>query len=405
MRVLVAFSICNHTALAGSRVAVPLAALELGASPFAVGLLLSFYGLLPMFLSVPGGRWVDRVGMRTPMLAGSALLAFGVVVPFLAWDIGGLYLASVTIGLGFMAFHIAIQKAAGLIGGVDLRKLNFSLLAIGFSVSGFIGPTLSGVAIDLFGHRLAFGVLALAPLAAFLGLRHYPFAKQLPHGPAPGPAPDAQGRLLDLIGTPELKRLYVSVVLLSSAWDVHQFLVPLYGARIGLSASKIGLVLSAFSLATFVVRLALPVITRHVAEWPLILAAMATSTIVYLLYPFFVSMPAMIALSFALGLGLGTAQPMVMVVLHHASPPERIGEAAGLRLTLVNGTQTFLPTAFGAFGSVFGVAAIFWGLATMVGGGAWYAGRGLRAEGRLGRAALRPAAHADATDPDDESRT
>src|SRR5690606_9593089 len=170
------------------------------------------------------------------------------------------------------------------------------------------------------GPRAAFAALALAPLAACLGLRRYPFAQRLPHTlpSAPGASPDAPGRLLDLVGTPELKRLYLSVVLLSSAWDVHQFLVPLYGARIGLSASKIGLVLSAFSLATFVVRLALPVISRRVAEWPLILAAMATSTIVYLLYPLFVSMPAMIALSFALGLGLGTAQPMMMVVLHHA---------------------------------------------------------------------------------------
>ncbi len=402
MRSLVGFSICNHTALAGSRVAVSLGALELGASPFAIGLLLSFYGLLPMFLSVPGGRWIDRVGMRLPMLAGSGLLMFGVVVPFLAWDIGGLYLASVTMGLGFMAFHLAIQKAAGVIGGVASRKVNFSLLALGFSVSGFLGPTLTGVAIDLLGHRPAFGLLALAPLAALLGLRRFPFAVQLPHQPAPEVDAAAPARVLDLLGTPELRRLYLSVALLSSAWDVHQFLVPLYGAQIGLSASKIGLVLGAFALATFVVRMALPAITRHVAEWPLILAAMAAATVVYLLYPFFPALEAMLVLSFALGLGLGTAQPMVMVVLHHVSPPERIGEAAGLRLTLVNGTQTFLPSAFGAFGNVFGVAAIFWGLAVLVGGGAWHAGRGLQSEGRLARAALRPTHRASASGPDDE---
>ena len=98
-----------------------LAALELDASPFAIGLLLSFYGLLPMFLAVPGGRWIDRIGMRVPMLAGTGLLAFGVAVPFVIWDIGALYLASVTIGLGFMAFHLATQKAAGLIGGAAAR--------------------------------------------------------------------------------------------------------------------------------------------------------------------------------------------------------------------------------------------------------------------------------------------
>ncbi|MCL4185666.1 MAG: MFS transporter [Burkholderiaceae bacterium] len=389
MRALVACSICNHTALAGSRVAVSLAAIEIGASPFAIGLLLSFYGLLPMFLSVPCGRWIDRIGMRTPMLAGSGLLVFGIVVPFLAWDIGALYLASVTIGVAFMAFQLAIQKAAGVIGGEPARTANFSLLALGFSVSGFIGPALSGVAIDLAGHRAVFGLLALAPLAAWVALRRYPFALHLPHEAVPEPGPDAPTRVLDLLGTAELRRLYLSVALLSSAWDVHQFLVPLYGAGAGLSASQIGLVLSAFALATFVVRLALPAISRRVAEWPLILAAMGMATVVYLLYPFFAAPLPMTALSFALGLGLGVSQPMVMVVLHRVSPPERIGEAAGLRLTMVNGTQTFLPVSFGAFGSAFGVASIFWGMAALVGGGAWYAGRDLRAQRRRERGALR----------------
>jgi hypothetical protein len=73
----------------------------------------------------------------------------------------------------------------------------------------------------------------------------------------------------------------------------------------------------------------------------------------------------------------------MMSVLHRVSPPDRIGEAAGLRMTLINGTQTFLPTTFGAFGGLFGLSAIFWGMALLIGGGAWYTGRGLHAEGRL----------------------
>jgi MFS family permease len=161
--------------------------------------------------------------------------------------------------------------------------------------------------------------------------------------------------------------------------------VPLYGASIGLSASKIGLVLGAFSAATFVVRLALPIITRKLAEWTMVLAAMAAATLVYLVYPLFPTLSGMLVLSFVLGLGLGVGQPMIMVVLHRVAPPNRIGEAAGLRSTLINGTQTFLPTTFGAFGGIFGLSAIFWGMAALIGAGACYAGRGLYAEGRLGR--------------------
>lgn len=375
MRTLLIYSILNHSAFAGSRVAVSLAGLELKASPFAIGLILSFYSLLPMFLSVAGGRFVDRAGPRLPMLGGALLLSLGVAMPFLAWDIAALFLASVLIGLGFMSFHLCMQKAAGDLGGDAQRKANFSLLALGFSVSGFVGPTGAGVLIDAIGHRGTFAVLALLPLVASLGLLRYPFSERLPHRPpaiAPGNEP---GRVTDLLREPELKRLYVSVALLSSAWDVHQFLVPLYGASLGLSASKIGVVLGCFAAATFVVRLAMPILSRYVSEWPLILWAMATAAAVYAVYPFFPSLSPMLALSFALGLGLGCAQPMVLAVLHRASPAGRVGEAAGLRLTLVNGTQTFLPTAFGALGGAFGLAPLFWGLAAMVGAGAVYAGR------------------------------
>jgi predicted MFS family arabinose efflux permease len=378
MRTLIVLSVLNHTAYGGSRVAMSLAGLQLQASPFAIGLILSFYSLLPAFVSVAAGRWIDRVGMRRPMLMGTALLAFGVCVPFIAWDIGSLYLASVTIGVGFMAFHLCTQKAAGDIGDEGSRKLNFSLLSLGFSISGFLGPTSTGLLIDAIGHRATFGVLVLLPLATLLGLRRFHFirkAQAVP--PVTGEAGDA-GRLTDLLRDPELKRLYVAVVLISASWDVHQFIVPLYGARLGLSASSIGVVLGAFAAATFVIRMALPFLMRRVAEWPLILTAMTTATTIYALYPFFPAFPVMLAMSFVLGLGLGVSQPMILSILHRASPPGRVGEAGGLRLMLINGTQTLLPTTFGAFGAAFGLAPLFWGMSLLVAGGAWYAGRGRR---------------------------
>jgi MFS family permease len=383
IRLLVTLAVLNHTAFAGSRVAVSLGALELGASHFAIGLLLSFYGLLPMFLSVASGRWIDRVGMRVPLLGGTALVAFGVAVPFLIWDIGALYLTSVTVGLGMMAFYLAAQKACGLIGGDAARTANFSLMALGFSISGFLGPTTAGVAIDLIGHRWAFGLLAATALVTFGVLLRSSLTRELPQPVPRAPQPDAPAtRLFDLVATPELKRLYVSVVVLSAAWDVHQFLVPLYGAKLGIPASQIGLVLGAFSIATFLVRMMLPRLARRVGDWPLVLCAMGIAALVYLAYPLFPTLSVMFGLSFLLGLGLGVAQPMIMVVLHRASPPDRLGEAAGLRMTLVNGTQTFLPTAFGAFGATFGLSAIFWGMAVLIAGGGAHVAYGLRGVAR-----------------------
>ncbi len=391
MRRIFAYTLLNHSAFSGSRVAVALAGLELSASPFAIGLILSFYSLLPLFLSVAGGRWVDRVGMRLPMLAGSALLAFGVSVPFLTWDIGSLYLSSITVGLGFMGFHICTQKAAGDLGGEARRKENFSLLAIGYSVSGFVGPTLAGLTIDHFGFRSAFAVLTALPCVTLALIWRFPLSVSPPESaitaPASAqgstqmqsPAPDA-GKLSELFRDPALRRLFIAVVLISASWDVHQFMVPLYGAQHGLSASAIGLVLGTYAVATFVIRLALPWLSRRYSEWRLILIAMWTAFAVYAVYPWFPTLPVMLTLSFVLGLGLGVCQPMILSALHRYAPEGRVGEAVGLRMTLVSATQTALPTAFGALGGALGLAPLFVGMSLLVAGGAVWVRRGLPIE-------------------------
>jgi MFS family permease len=203
----------------------------------------------------------------------------------------------------------------------------------------------------------------------------------LPGGRIAPPDTSTKIRIRDLLSTPELRRLYVVVALISSAWDVHQFLVPLYGARIGLSASGIGLILGAFAIATMVVRMVVPLFLMDVSEWKAILAAMAIAGVVYAIYPSFSSLEALIALSFVLGLGLGVSQPMTLSIMARSAPASRLGEATGLRLMLVNGTQTVLPSAFGALGGVIGIGGLFWGMAILLGAGLVGVGRAVRRAG------------------------
>src|SRR5437879_9186333 len=67
----------GHLAFVGSRMTTALFALQLGASPFTVGALMSLFALLPMLLSVASGRLIDRVGPRRPLAAAFAALACG----------------------------------------------------------------------------------------------------------------------------------------------------------------------------------------------------------------------------------------------------------------------------------------------------------------------------------------
>ena len=69
------------------------------------------------------------------------------------------------------------------------------------------------------------------------------------------------------------------------------------------------------------------------------------------LFPFSNSAPTLMMLSFVLGLGLGASQPMVLSLLHTHAPPGRMGEAAGVRMSLVQSMAVAVPLAFGALGS------------------------------------------------------
>lgn len=359
----VALTALAHTGFGGVRVVMSLAALDQRGSPLVVGSLLSLYSLVPMFLSVSGGRWIDRIGVRRPLFVGLWLMVLGSALAWAPLGLPVLFVTSALVGSGFLLSQLVFQKLVGDAGSShEARRRNFGLLAIGYSISGVAGPTMAGFLYDYLGPHETFLAMTVMPLVVLLALLRH-------RGELPGPAAEipVRRRFFDLLATPGLRRLYLSVALTSSAWDVHQFVVPIYGRGIGLSASDIGLILGAFGLATLVVRIVLPLFLARIPEWPMILSAQAIALLVFAAYPMVERFEALVALSFVLGLGLGLGQPMVLSLLHLVTPPGRVGEAVGLRLMIINATQTALPASFGALGSLFGVGILFWTVGAALG--------------------------------------
>jgi MFS family permease len=178
------------------------------------------------------------------------------------------------------------------------------------------------------------------------------------------------GGAFALLRHPTLRSVFAVNALLSLAWDLHSIFVPIYGAKIGLSASQIGGVLAAFAAGTFAVRFFTPAISRRVREQRVLAIALLCAGAVYLVFPFLQSVAALVALSFALGLGLGLGQPMVLSLLHTHAPPGRVGEAAGVRMSLVNTMAFAAPLVLGAVGASIGIAPVFWSVgACLVTGG------------------------------------
>lgn len=360
-----------HVTFTGGRVALMLHAIALGATPFGVGVVVSLLAVLPMLLSVHAGRWTDRIGIVKPVLFSLAMMVAGGVLPALWPSLPALGLASVLMGTGFMVVHLAINNEVGHATTPENRTAAFSLLALGFSTSTVLGPVIAGSLIDFAGHAVAFLVLAAFSVGALGVLR-------LARRPATARAPSAlpgNPRVVDLFRHPPLRAVFIASGMLSMAWDLFTFMVPIQGARLGLSASTIGFIMGAFGAGTFIIRLVMPRLGRTLSEWRVLTGALIVTAGVYLLFPLFTAVPVLMGLALLLGLGLGSALPMILNVIHRTAPEGRTGEAIGVRSMMINTSQTVLPVLFGALGAALGTIPVFWTLAAILGWGSVFAGR------------------------------
>jgi MFS family permease len=365
---LIALGVANHVVLSGSRIAVSLDALGQGASPALVGLLMALFAFLPMCFGISVGKLADRIGVRRPMLWGCLGCAGGAGLPALLPGLPALFASALLIGFSFMLFQIPAQHATGELGAPGDRAVNFSWLALGYALSGFLGPLVAGFAIDHLGFAWSFALLALMPLVPAIVL-----ARGRPQLPVMRERLDVrEGGMLDLLRHPPLKRLFLVNALFAVGWDLHTIFVPIYGSRIGLSAAQIGMILAAFAAATCVVRLAIPWLARRAGEATLLTLALVCAGIVYIAFPFIASATALGALSFVLGLALGSGQPIVLALLHMHAPPGRIGEAVGMRMSLMQTLAVAVPLVFGALGTSVGLLPVFWSVGVFLGTGGYY---------------------------------
>lgn len=368
---LIGAQICLHAAMTGLRMAAPLMALRAGHSPAAVGLLLALFALSQVFLALPAGRFTDRHGMRRPVqlavmaaMVGNALAAAWPTFPVLC-------VAALLTGAASGLTVIALQRHVGRLAqdASELRQV-FSWLAIGPSISNFLGPFLSGLLIDASGFRAAYAMLALLPVFTWFAV-----AGVQEHAREPAPEGHHRRSSWDLLQDHAFRRLLMINWMLASCWDVHTFVVPVIGHERGLSATVIGSILGAFAIAATVVRMAMPWVSDHLREGRVIGGAMVATALLFALYPMVHTAWLMGLLSVLLGFALGSVQPMVMSTLHQITPHHRHGEALGLRSMAINGSSVVMPLLFGSAGVVVGTAGVFWSVGAVVGLGARMAWR------------------------------
>jgi MFS family permease len=138
---------------------------------------------------------------------------------------------------------------------------------------------------------------------------------------------------------------------------------------VGLSATAIGIVLSSFAIASFVVRSGLTRLVARFGDEKLLAYSFYLGAVGFMLVPFCHSALPLALVSFVFGCGMGCGQPITLMLMFSHSPAGRTGETLGLRLTVNNLMRVLGPALFGSIGSAFGLFAVFWVNALVMGAG------------------------------------
>ena len=340
----------------GARVASTLYALELGAGPLDTGLLLATYGCFPLLLAVFIGKITDRYGVRVPIAAGTIVSVLGTALPWFFPVLPMLFVAAAVSGAGFILTQVSMQSLVGALGSGTARSRNVNLYALVVSTSDLMGPIIAGFSIDHIGYVLTYLVLAAPGVVAVLVVL-FMFGR-MAH--AAGGADRSGQRMVDLFRITHLRRMFLTSALVMTGLDLFQLYLPLHGHSIGLSASAIGIMLGAFAAAGFVTRVLMTVLVRRFGEERTLGYSMYLAACTFFMIPLFDNAIVLGVVCFVLGLGMGLGQPLTVILTYNYAPPGRHGEGLGLRIAINNSMHVAVPALFGAIGTVFGLAPVFW---------------------------------------------
>ena len=375
--------VCNMLAYKGSKIIITLFSIQLGAPQVVIGVLVALYSLFPMILAIYAGKLIDRLGVRWPMVGGSCGIALGLTLPYFFPATATLYLQAALVGAAHVFYNVSIQNLIGSIGTADDRTRNFSNFGLAMSTGSFIGPLVCGYGIDHFGHARTYLLIAAFPLvtAAIMASAKTMGGGRVSHK-ADGAKAKGEGTAASstsaathpfelFTANRPLRRVLITGAVILTGIDLFHFYMPIYGHHIGLSASQIGVVLAVFSAASFVVRVGMPAIVKRMGAEKVLLMSMFVAAATYLAVPYITHMVVLCVVCFVLGLGTGCGQPLSLSMIYERAPGGRSGEALGLRSTLNNFTHMVTPLLFGAIGTAFGVAPVFWFNSLMLAGSGW----------------------------------
>jgi predicted MFS family arabinose efflux permease len=341
------------------RVTTSYRAIELHLPVVWIGVISAVFAILPIFLAVWVGRFMDRGHDAQAAWIGSGLLVIACAGFWLfAGSVTTLLLLTALFGIAHLFLMASQQMLCIRCSGPRGRDSVFGNYLVASAIGQGLGPYViawsSGSAMlpptgTLFGIALGISAVSLATAAAMR--------------PAPKTATHERSRQIVPVGTllrqSGLMAVLVASVITITSQDLLTIYLPLLGDAKGINAGDIGVLLTVRSALALISRMGYSRVIRLVARGPLTLASMLGSGIGFACLALPIPLSAMYAAMAVMGFSLGIATTLSLTNVVDLASAEAMGTVMSLRITGNRIGQVAMPFIASLIAAATGVGGIF----------------------------------------------
>ena len=134
---------------------IPLLSEKMGAGPTTIGFIVGAFSLIAVFLSIPIGGLVDRLGVKRLLIFGVICNIVNAVILLHTDTVVKLIIAQLIAGLAFLLHVVASQAFISRLPDALRREKGFGWLTFGAAAGQSLGPVLGGILVGRYGYPVA----------------------------------------------------------------------------------------------------------------------------------------------------------------------------------------------------------------------------------------------------------
>jgi MFS family permease len=349
-------------------------ALDQGASASDLGVIAAAFGVLSLVAAIPIGRMVDRIGAGRMTICGVTGVTVGIAIAVLPASVPSLVVAGGVLGLGHVMTMAGHQTLVAARWPASRREAVYNGYSSFVSVGQAIGPP-AGLAaashlmlsssqvkgIDPLAGLVVAGGIALLALPAALAMR------ERGRRPASGAAPAGRSAVTGDTAGADSRRwpVMATSAMVVAALDVLLAFLPAWAESNGIAPVVVGWLLASRAAFTLLIRTVAGPLVRWMGRARVLTGSICCACLGFAALPF-VGAHVAFATMLLLGVGLGLAQPITLVMLMDRTDPGVQGAAVGMRLAANRLGQVLLPLTMSGIAALSGVDFVWWSTALVL---------------------------------------